>query len=132
MGPGAGNRGSMISMDTGEATGYSLLNLQERGTLFVSPMDPVYAGMIVGENSRPGDLACNPTKRKALTNHRSATKDQTVTLDVPRKLSLDAALEWIAPDELVEVTPKSVRTRKAVLDAEDRKRDEKRRLAAAG
>ncbi|MBI2432750.1 MAG: translational GTPase TypA [Candidatus Hydrogenedentes bacterium] len=123
------NRGSMVSMDTGEASGYSLLNLQERGTPFVSPMDPVYAGMIVGENSRPGDLPCNPTKRKALTNHRSATKEQTVTLDVPRKLTLDAALEWIAPDELVEVTPKSVRTRKALLAAEDRKREERRRLA---
>jgi GTP-binding protein len=125
------SRGSMISMDTGEASGYSMVNLQERGTLFVSPMEPVYAGMVVGENSRPGDLACNPTKRKALTNHRSSTKDQTVTLDVPRKLTLDAALEWIAPDELVEVTPKSIRTRKAVLDAEARKREEKRRAAAS-
>jgi len=124
------NRGSMISMDTGEATGYSLLNLQERGTPFVGPMEPVYEGMIIGENSRPGDLPCNPTKKKALTNHRSATKDQTTTLDVPRKLTLDAALEWIAPDELVEVTPKSVRTRKALLNAEDRKRDEKRRATA--
>jgi GTP-binding protein len=125
------SRGSMISMDTGEASGYSMVNLQERGTLFVSPMEPVYAGMVVGENSRPGDLACNPTKRKALTNHRSSTKDQTVTLDVPRKLTLDAALEWIAPDELVEFTPKSIRTRKAVLDAEARKREEKRRAAAS-
>lgn len=127
----ARNRGSMISMDTGDATGYSLLNLQERGTLFVSPMDPVYCGMIVGENSRPGDLACNPTKRKALTNHRSSTKDQTVTLDVPRRMTLDAALEWIAPDELVEVTPKSVRTRKATLDAEARKREDRKRAAAS-
>lgn len=123
------NRGSMISMDTGEASGYSLQNLQERGTPFVSPMDPVYEGMIVGEHSRPGDLPCNPTKRKALTNHRASTKDQTVTLDVPRKLTLDAALEWIAPDELVEVTPKSIRVRKALLNAEDRKREERRRPA---
>lgn len=126
------NRGSMISMDMGEVSGYSLANLQERGTLFVSPMEPVYAGMIVGENSRPGDLPCNPTKRKPLTNHRAATKDQTITLDVPRKLTLDAALEWIAADELVEVTPKSVRMRKAVLDAEGRKREERKKLAAAG
>lgn len=120
------NRGSMVSMESGTATSYSLENLQQRGTLFVSPMDPIYAGMIIGENSRPGDLPCNPAKRKALTNHRSSTKDQTVCLDVPRQLTLDTALEWIASDELVEVTPKSVRTRKAILDAEARKREEKR------
>lgn len=134
-GPWAGqvtsrSRGSMVSVETGEATSYSLENLQERGTLFIKPMDPVYAGMIVGENSRPGDLPCNPAKRKNLTNHRSSTKEQTVTLDVPRELTLDLALEWIAPDELVEVTPKSIRVRKAVLDFEARKREEKRRTAA--
>jgi GTP-binding protein len=125
----ARNRGSMISMDTGEATSYSLENLQQRGVLFVAPMTPVYEGMIVGESARPGDLPCNPTKRKALTNHRASTKDQTVTLDVPRKLSLDAALEWIARDELVEVTPKSIRVRKLLLNEEDRKRATKK-LAA--
>ncbi len=124
------NRGSMISMDTGEATSYSLENLQQRGELFVSPMDPVYEGMIIGEHARPGDLPCNPTKRKALTNHRASTKDQTVTLDVPRALTLDAALEWVAPDELVEVTPKSVRVRKALLTVEDRKRLNKQQAAA--
>lgn len=124
------NRGSMISMDTGEATSYSLENLQQRGVLFVSPMDPVYEGMIIGEHARPGDLPCNPTKRKALTNHRASTKDQTVTLDVPRALTLDAALEWVAPDELVEVTPKSVRVRKALLTLEDRKRLNKQQAAA--
>jgi len=122
----ARSRGSMISMGTGEATGYSLENLQERGTLFIGPMDLIYEGMIVGESARPGDLPCNPTKRKALTNHRASTKDMTVTLNVPRRLTLDAALEWIAPDELVEVTPKSVRARKAVLDAEDRKRESRK------
>ena len=127
----ARNRGSMVSMDIGEATGYSLENLQQRGSLFVGPMDPVYAGMIIGENNRPGDLPCNPTKKKALTNHRSATKDQTVVLDVSRRLTLDTALEWIAADELVEVTPKSVRVRKAILDAETRKRAEKRQTAGA-
>ncbi|MEK7792912.1 MAG: translational GTPase TypA, partial [Candidatus Hydrogenedentota bacterium] len=125
----ARSRGSLISMDTGDVTGYSLEGLQQRGTLFLSPMDPVYEGMIIGENSRPGDMSCNPTKRKALTNHRSSNKDMTVTLDVPRKLTLDTALEWIAPDELVEVTPKSVRVRKAVLNAEERKRDIKRTAA---
>jgi GTP-binding protein len=134
-GPWAGDivsrsRGSMISMDIGDATSYSLENLQERGTLFVSPMDPVYQGMIIGEHSRPKDLPCNPTKRKALTNHRAVGKDHSIGLDVPRRLTLDTALEWIAPDELLEVTPKNVRPRKAIIDAEERKREE-RRLAAA-
>lgn len=120
------SRGSMISMDTGEATSYSLENLQQRGVLFVSPIDPVYEGQIVGEHARPGDLPCNPTKRKALTNHRAAGKDHAIGLDVPRILTLDAALEWIAPDELVEVTPRFIRVRKAVLSVEDRKRLHKR------
>jgi GTP-binding protein len=124
------NRGSLISMETGEVTSYSLESLQQRSTLFVAPMNPVYEGMIVGENSRPGDLPCNPTKRKALTNHRASGSDNSAGLDVPRTLTLDTALEWIAPDELVEVTPKSIRTRKAILDAEDRKREEKKRAAA--
>jgi len=125
-------RGSMVSMDTGDATCYSLDNLQQRGTLFVNPMDPVYNGMIIGENSRPGDLPCNPTKTKALTNHRAVGKDHATALDVPRTLTLDTALEWIAPDELVEVTPKSIRVRKSILNAEDRKRVEKRTSALAG
>ena len=118
-------RGSMVSMETGEATAYSLENLQQRGTLFVGPLDKVYEGMIVGENSRPDDLPCKPTKRKALTNHRASGKDHTDGLDVPRRLTLDTALEWIARDELVEVTPKNIRVRKNVLNAEDRKRVEK-------
>ena len=136
-GPWAGeingrSRGSMIAMEPGEATRYSIENLQQRGTLFVSPMDQVYEGMIVGEHARPGDLPCNPVKRKALTNHRAAGKDHTDGLDVPRRMGLDAALEWIAPDELVEVTPKSIRTRKRILELEGRKREEKRRSAIAG
>lgn len=123
------NRGAMVSMDTGEATSHSLENLQQRGVLFISPMDPVYEGMIIGESSRPGDLPCNPTKRKALTNHRAAGKDHTAGLDVPLVLTLDAALEWVAPDELVEVTPKSIRVRKALLNIEDRKRAFKKKVA---
>ena len=124
------NRGSMISLDTGDATGYSLENLQQRGTLFVTPLSPVYEGMIIGENSRPGDLICNPTKRKALTNHRASNKDQTVSLDVPRILTLDAAIEWVANDELVEVTPAAIRVRKTVLSYELRKKSEKVAAAA--
>ncbi len=116
------NRGSLVSMDTGEATSYQLENLQERGTLFISPMDRVYEGMVVGEHSRANDLPCNPTKKKHVTNHRSATKDNTVILDVPRRLTLDSALEWIAEDELVEVTPLSVRVRKTILNHDARKK----------
>ncbi|MCC6155934.1 MAG: translational GTPase TypA, partial [Candidatus Hydrogenedentes bacterium] len=124
-------RGSLYSTDSGEATSYSLANLQQRGLLFIKPMDPIYAGMVVGENSRPGDLPCNPTKKKALTNHRAAGKDHEVQLDVPRTHTLDTALEWIGNDELVEVTPKSIRMRKIVLDLEERKKIEKRALAAS-
>lgn len=118
--------GSMVSMDIGAATSYALENLQERGTLFVRPQDPVYCGMVIGENSRAGELPCNPTKKKHVTNHRSATKEQTVVLDVPKSFTVDTALEWIDGDELVEVTPKNVRIRKALLSVEDRKRAEKR------
>ncbi|MDP7639785.1 MAG: translational GTPase TypA, partial [Candidatus Hydrogenedentes bacterium] len=123
------SRGSMVSMDTGEATSYSLENLQQRGTLFVTSMESVYEGMIIGENSRPGELPCKPTKRKALTNHRASGKDHSTGLDVPREITLDAAIEWIAPDELVEVTPKNVRVRKANLNFEARKRELKHSVA---
>ena len=116
------NRGSLVSLDTGEATAYQLENLQERGTLFISPLELVYNGMIVGENSRPGDMPCNPTKKKQQTNHRSATKELTTKLDVPRRMSLEKAMEWIEPDELVEVTPQSIRLRKAILDELERRK----------
>jgi len=118
-------QGSLVSMESGVATGYALENLQARGTLFISPVDPVYAGMIVGEHSRSGDLACNPTKTKKLGNYRAETKEIDVGLKVPWKMTLDQALEWIADDELVEVTPKSVRVRKAILGVEDRKKANK-------
>ena len=125
------DRGSLVSMETGIGAGYSLESLQARGTLFVSPMDRVYAGMVVGEHSRPGDLSCNPTKTRKLGNYRAETKEIDVGMKVPRKMGLDQALEWIAADELVEVTPQSVRVRKALLQAEDRKRAEKRANAGA-
>ncbi len=122
-------RGSLVSLATGPATAYQMEGLQERAVMFVDPGERVYAGQIVGENSRPDDMTCNPTKRKAQTNHRSASKEQAVVLDVPRKMTLDQALEWIAADELVEVTPKSIRLRKAVLCAQQRKRDRRREPA---
>jgi len=125
-------RGSMVSMDTGVATNYALENLQVRGTLFVSPLDKCYAGMIVGENSRPEDMPVNPVKKKALTNHRASIKELDTGLKIPRQFTLESAAEWIAPDELVEITPQSIRVRKAILNAEDRKRAERKAIALAG
>ncbi|MDR3332267.1 MAG: translational GTPase TypA [Synergistaceae bacterium] len=134
-GPWAGDvvsrsRGSMVSMDAGVATSYSLENLQERGSLFLNPGDRVYCGMIIGESARPKDLPCNPAKRKQQTNHRSATKDATIVLDVPRQITVESSIEWIEDDELVEITPKSVRIRKNILDPNVRKRSENRATAA--
>jgi GTP-binding protein len=128
------NRGSLVAMETGEATAYQLDSLQARAYMFIEPGDRIYGGQIVGENSRPEDMPCNPTKRKQLTNHRASTKDQTTVLNAARKMSLDQALEWIADDELVEVTPKTVRMRKAIMDAEERKKAERRTasLSASG
>lgn len=116
------SRGSLVSVDTGAATSYALENLQERGTLFIKPGDMIYNGQVVGEASRNKDIPCNPSKRKQQTNHRSATKDMMIVLDVPRQITIDSALEWISDDELVEVTPLSVRIRKMILDADQRKK----------
>ena len=118
----ARSRGSLVSMDSGTATSYALDNLQERGTLFIKPGDAIYNGHVVGESSRGKDIPCNPSKRKQQTNHRSATKDMMTVLDVPRTITVDSALEWISDDELVEVTPLSVRIRKTILDADQRKK----------
>jgi len=115
-------RGSLVSQATGEAAGYSLESLQARTTLFISPMTRVYEGMIVGENNRGDDMLCNPTKRKQMGNYRQAHKDIDAGLKVPRELTLETALEWIADDELVEVTPGGVRLRKHILRNEERKR----------
>ncbi len=130
-GPWAGDlpgrdRGSLVSQAGGEAAGYSLENLQQRAVLFVRPMERVYEGMIVGENSRGDDMLCNPTKRKQLGNYRQSTKDIDAGLKVVRTLTLETALEWIADDELVEVTPSSVRVRKHILSSEERKKAAKR------
>ena len=122
------SRGSLVSMATGVASAYQLGSLQERAVMFVEPNERVYMGQIVGENSRLDDLPCNPTKRRVKNNFRSSTKDQTVILDVARKMTLDKALEWIAPDELLEVTPLSIRVRKAILDAETRKRQHRHQV----
>ena len=114
--------GTLVSMDTGPATAYSLLALEGRGTLFVNPTEEVYTGMIVGENSRADDLPVNPVKAKKLDNIRSATKENTQKLAPALKFSLERAIEYIDPDELVEVTPNYLRLRKRILDPNERKR----------
>jgi GTP-binding protein len=126
--------GVMISTETGQATTYALLNLSERGVMFVNPGDPVYAGQIVGENSRDNDLGVNVVKAKAFSNVRESTKEATVTLKAPRMITLEGALEYIESDELVEVTPDAIRLRKRLLSETDRKkadRAEKSRQTAA-
>ncbi len=117
--------GTLVSMETGPATAYSLLALEERGTLFVNPGEEVYTGMIVGENNRADDLPVNPVKAKKLDNIRSATKENTAKLAPALKFSLERAIEYIDPDELVEATPNFLRLRKRILDPNERKRANK-------
>src|SRR5207247_744147 len=112
--------GSLVADRQGPTTGFAISNLQERGTLFVGPGVGVYEGMIVGENARSEDLDVNATKEKKLTNMRASTADELVRLIPPRPLPLDQALEFIRDDECVEVTPQSVRLRKAQLSAQKR------------
>lgn len=119
--PGRRN-GVLISMDNGESSAYALWNLQERGKLFIGPSAKVYQGMIIGEHSRDNDLEVNPMKAKQLTNVRASGKDEAITLVPPIQMSLEQALSYIQDDELVEVTPKSIRLRKTLLDSNDRKR----------
>jgi GTP-binding protein len=114
--------GSLVADRRGPTTTYALLNLQERGALFVGPGEEVYEGMIVGENARTEDMDVNPTKERKLTNVRSSTAEELVRLIPPRLLSLEQALEFIREDECIEVTPKQVRLRKAILDQTDRGR----------
>jgi len=105
-------RGTLVAFETGETSTYGLENAQERGDLFVGPGVPVYRGMVVGEHSRPGDLAVNVCKKKHLTNIRSSTSDMSAKLTPPRLMALEQCLEFINDDELVEITPKSLRMRK--------------------
>jgi len=115
-------RGVLVSMIDGVTVAYALGQLQERSTFFVAPGDPVYEGMVVGENSRPGDMEVNVTKGKKLTNMRASGSDENILLEPPRRMSLEDALGYIADDELIEVTPKAFRLRKRLLGASDRKK----------
>lgn len=114
--------GALVSMENGEATGFSIFNLQDRGVMFIKPQDKVYTGMIIGEHSRANDLDVNPIKGKQLSNVRSSGADEAIKLVPPRIPTLESALEWIEDDELVEITPKSIRIRKRYLDPTVRKR----------
>jgi GTP-binding protein len=116
------NKGVLVSVTKGKAVPYALFFLKERGTLFVNPGDPVYEGMIIGENSRENDLEVNPTKEKQLSNCRAAGKDENIKLPNPRLLSLEQAVAYIQDDEVVEVTPASIRLRKKYLDQNTRKK----------
>ncbi len=117
--------GALISMENGEATAFSLFNIQERGTLFINPQTKVYVGMVIGEHSRDNDLDVNPIKSKHLTNMRASGSDDAIKLTPPRAMVLERALEWIEEDEILEVTPLNLRIRKKILDPNMRKRAKK-------
>ncbi|MBZ0173352.1 MAG: translational GTPase TypA, partial [Phycisphaerales bacterium] len=119
------NAGVMIATETGQVTGYAVEGLHERGVLFVTPGDKVYAGQVVGEHNRPMDLPVNIVRMKKLDNIRSANKEAFVTLKSSRDISLEQAVEYIADDELVEITPTKVRLRKRILDEGARRRSER-------
>ena len=117
--------GSLVSTDNGKATTYSIMNLEDRGTIFIEPGTEIYEGMIVGESNREGDLAINLTKQKQKTNVRSANKDQTNVIKEPKILTLEESMNFIADDEYCEVTPESIRMRKMILDSNQRAKAKK-------
>jgi GTP-binding protein len=115
-------QGSLIAFESGESITYGLYNAQERGTLFIGPGEKVYSGMVIGQNGKGEDIELNVCKKKQLTNTRSSSADEALRLTPPRILSLEQALDFIDTDELLEVTPKSLRIRKKILDPTLRKR----------
>lgn len=122
--------GVLIALENGKTTGFSLYNLQERGTLFLAPGEEIYPGMIIGENRKAGDMIVNACKEKKLTNMRASGSDDNITLVPPRKMSLEQVLEFVSEDELAEITPESIRLRKRILDENERKRHSKSRQVA--
>jgi GTP-binding protein len=122
--------GSLISMATGASVAYALWYLQERGPLFIGPGEKIYSGMVVGEHSRGNDLEVNPLKTKQLTNIRTTSKDEAVVLTPPIQMTLEKAIAYVAEDELVEITPQSIRLRKRHLDSNERKRQSRKVEAA--
>ena len=133
-GPWAGDlqgrkRGVLVADREGVVVAYALGSLQERATMFVKPTDPVYGGMIVGENSRSDDMDVSVTKEKKLTNMRTTASDENIKLEPPRQITLELALEFIEEDELIEVTPDAIRLRKRLLDVNQRRKAERQRAA---
>lgn len=128
---GGRRQGVLVSIETGKATQYGIINVEDRGTIFVEPGTEIYEGMIVGEHTRENDLTVNITKMKQQTNVRSATKEHTVTMKRPRILTLEEALEYLNDDEYCEMTPQSIRLRKKILNKSEREREEKRRKIAS-
>ncbi len=124
---GGRRNGALVSIDHGKATTYSIMSIEERGTVFVEPTTEVYEGMIVGENSRENDLTVNITKAKQMTNVRSANKDQTSVIKKPKILSLEESLEFLNDDEYCEVTPESIRLRKKMLNKSEREKASKKK-----
>ncbi|MFO7585136.1 MAG: translational GTPase TypA [Anaerolineales bacterium] len=120
------SNGSIIAMEPGDSTTYALKSVEDRGMLFIAPGTPVYEGMVVGENSRPGDITVNICRKKHLTNMRAARGDMEIRLTPPRQMSLDEAVEYLADDELLEVTPVSYRIRKRILNTEERGKQTKK------
>lgn len=118
-------QGSLIAFETGESVTYGLFSAQERGTLFIGPGEKVYSGMVIGQNGKAEDIELNVCKTKHLTNTRSSGSDDALKLTTPRILSLEEALDFIDTDELLEVTPKTLRIRKKILDSKMRKRGAK-------
>lgn len=124
---GGRHQGALVSIDAGKATTYSIMSIEERGTVFVEPGTEVYEGMIIGENSRENDLTVNITKAKQMTNVRSATKDQTSVIKKPKQLTLEESLEFLNDDEYCEVTPESIRLRKQILNKNVREKASKKK-----
>ncbi|MCM3536879.1 translational GTPase TypA [Priestia endophytica] len=127
---GGRRQGVLVSMETGKASSYGIMQVEERGVIFVEPNTEVYEGMIVGEHSRENDLVVNISKTKHATNVRSATKDQTVTMKKPRIMSLEESLEYLNEDEYCEITPESIRLRKKILDKNEREKSAKKKKLA--
>ncbi|MFV1883406.1 MAG: translational GTPase TypA [Balneola sp.] len=122
-------RGALIALEQGDVTGYALEGIQDRGQFYVEPGDPVYMGMVVGLNNRTDDMIVNVVKKKNLTNHRATQTADSIKISQAKKMSLEECIEFIANDELLEVTPKSLRIRKKFLDHNDRKREEKKKAS---
>jgi GTP-binding protein len=118
--------GSLVAGERGTATAFSIRNAEERGILFIDPGTEVYEGMVIGQHQRPGDLVVNIAKKKQLTNVRAARAEVLVSLTPARKMSLDESMEYLAEDELLEVTPQNIRIRKRVLDSEERGKQQKK------